>query len=105
MWGFSSTAAHSGSMYVCVVSWSLGTAVYLKHKRVVKTSLIEHFSLLLRVACHYRSRDSSLQQLPGTWMHELLDMLQSATVSQSLSFTRRSAGLPFFIQVSETVQL
>ena len=57
----------------------------------------------LRVSMDYRSCESSLQQLPGHWMNELLSMLQSATASKSLSFTRRSAGLPFFIQVSQAV--
>jgi hypothetical protein len=46
----------------------------------------------------WKSSESSLQQLPGHWMNELLSILQSATTSKSLSFTRRSAGLPFFIQ-------
>ncbi|XP_062515689.1 tRNA (32-2'-O)-methyltransferase regulator THADA-like isoform X2 [Corticium candelabrum] len=59
---------------------------------VAYTGFVKHCKSL------WKSCDSELQQLPVRWMNELLDMLQSATASQSLSFTRRSAGLPFFIQ-------
>ena len=76
-------------------------------KYIISAFILNCRNVLQGIGCLFsetalccRSCDSELQQLPVRWMNELLDMLQSATASQSLSFTRRSAGLPFFIQVS-----
>ena len=38
-------------------------------------------------------------QMPSLWVSELLESLQSKSMSQLLSITRRSAGLPFYLQV------
>eukprot|EP00118_Oscarella_pearsei_P004268 m.17973 g.17973 ORF g.17973 m.17973 type:complete len:1862 (+) comp27575_c0_seq3:14-5599(+) len=46
----------------------------------------------------WRSSVKELQDTPGRWTEEVLVMLSNATLSESLIFTRRSAGLPFFVQ-------
>ena len=33
------------------------------------------------------------------WVNELMDSLMSSSMTQLLSITRRSAGLPFYVQV------
>jgi len=56
----------------------------------------------------YSSTDKDLHQLPEQWLQSLLDELTSDTPLQALCGTRRSAGVPFFIQVSikgEHIQL
>lgn len=52
------------------------------------------FSLL------YSSTVQDLSQLPEQWLQSLLDELTSAAPLQALCGTRRSAGVPFFIQVN-----
>jgi hypothetical protein len=37
-------------------------------------------------------------QMPSQWVKELLESLQSKSMSRLLSITRRSAGLPFYLQ-------
>lgn len=39
------------------------------------------------------------QLMPSQWVKELLNSLQSKSMSRLLSITRRSAGLPFYLQV------
>ena len=39
------------------------------------------------------------QQMPSQWVNELLNSLQSKSMSRLLNITRRSAGLPFYLQV------
>ncbi len=45
------------------------------------------------------SSDPTKTGMPRAWMQELLDSLQSSSVAKLLTVTRRSAGLPFFVQV------
>lgn len=47
----------------------------------------------------WSSPDLELSQRPHTWVRELLESLQSTSVAKLLTVTRRSAGLPFFLQV------
>ncbi len=39
---------------------------------------------------------------PVVWVNELMDSLMSSSMTQLLSITRRSAGLPFYVQVYST---
>ncbi|XP_050932608.1 LOW QUALITY PROTEIN: thyroid adenoma-associated protein [Lates calcarifer] len=45
-----------------------------------------------------RSGSQSLQQLPARWLSEVLDEVKSSDPSSKLCATRRSAGIPFYIQ-------
>ena len=47
----------------------------------------------------WTSSCTKFQQLPSQWVQELLDSLQSKSMTRLLSITRRSAGLPFYLQV------
>ena len=51
--------------------------------------------------CHalWVSSDEVLSRQPSVWVGELLESLQSSSVAKLLTVTRRSAGLPFFMQV------
>lgn len=55
------------------------------------------FSTLCR--CLWASPVLELSSKPRAWVRELLDSLQSSSVARLLTVTRRSAGLPFFLQV------
>lgn len=46
-----------------------------------------------------RSTDTELCELPAQWLQTLLEDLTSDSPSEALCGTRRSAGVPFFIQV------
>ncbi|XP_035256755.1 thyroid adenoma-associated protein [Anguilla anguilla] len=45
-----------------------------------------------------RSGSQSLQQLPSHWLKEVLEEVKSSDPSSKLCATRRSAGIPFYIQ-------
>ncbi|XP_066553351.1 thyroid adenoma-associated protein [Amia ocellicauda] len=45
-----------------------------------------------------RSQSPALQQLPGRWLREVLEEVKSSGPSSKLCATRRSAGIPFYIQ-------
>nr|XP_020479792.1 thyroid adenoma-associated protein isoform X2 [Monopterus albus] len=45
-----------------------------------------------------RSGSRALQQLPACWLSEVLEELKSSDPSSKLCATRRSAGIPFYIQ-------
>uniref|UniRef100_A0A8C7FJR4 tRNA (32-2'-O)-methyltransferase regulator THADA n=1 Tax=Oncorhynchus kisutch TaxID=8019 RepID=A0A8C7FJR4_ONCKI len=45
-----------------------------------------------------RSGSRTLQQLPGRWLTEVLQEVKSSDPSSKLCATRRSAGIPFYIQ-------
>ncbi|KAK1905218.1 Thyroid adenoma-associated protein like, partial [Dissostichus eleginoides] len=47
---------------------------------------------------HYRSGSPALQQLPARWLSEVLEEVKSSDPSSKLCATRRSAGIPFYIQ-------
>ena len=52
--------------------------------------------------CRYlwnRPGGSALSSKPMKWVNELIDSLKSSSMTQLLSITRRSAGLPFYLQV------
>ena len=51
--------------------------------------------------CHalWMSSEEVLCQQPSMWVGELLESLESTSVAKLLTVTRRSAGLPFFMQV------
>lgn len=55
------------------------------------------FSKLCR--CLWTSSSSELNQKPQRWVQDLLESLQSTSLARLLSITRRSAGLPFYLQV------
>ena len=55
------------------------------------------FSKLCR--CLWISSSPKLNLTPQKWVHDLLDSLQSTSLARLLSITRRSAGLPFYLQV------
>lgn len=46
-----------------------------------------------------RSGSQALQQLPARWLSEVLEEVKSSDPSSKLCATRRSAGIPFYIQV------
>uniref|UniRef100_A0A3B4T4H6 tRNA (32-2'-O)-methyltransferase regulator THADA n=1 Tax=Seriola dumerili TaxID=41447 RepID=A0A3B4T4H6_SERDU len=46
-----------------------------------------------------RSGSQALQQLPAHWLSEVLEEVKSSDPSSKLCATRRSAGIPFYIQV------
>lgn len=46
-----------------------------------------------------RSGSQALQQLPARWLSEVLKEVKSSDPSSKLCATRRSAGIPFYIQV------
>ena len=50
--------------------------------------------------CLWSNSSLELKMKPSSWVQELLDSLQSTSLARLLSITRRSAGLPFYIQVS-----
>ncbi|XP_004554638.3 thyroid adenoma-associated protein [Maylandia zebra] len=45
-----------------------------------------------------RSGSEALQQLPARWLSEVLEEVKSSDPSSKLCATRRSAGIPFYIQ-------
>ncbi|XP_015218624.2 thyroid adenoma-associated protein isoform X1 [Lepisosteus oculatus] len=45
-----------------------------------------------------RSPGRALQQLPGRWLSEVLEEVRSSGPTSKLCATRRSAGIPFYIQ-------
>ncbi|XP_062851967.1 thyroid adenoma-associated protein [Trichomycterus rosablanca] len=45
-----------------------------------------------------RSGSTTLQQLPSRWLKEVLEEVKSCDPSSNLCATRRSAGIPFYIQ-------
>ncbi|KAL7382872.1 hypothetical protein ABVT39_000669 [Epinephelus coioides] len=45
-----------------------------------------------------RSGSQALQQLPACWLSEVLEEVKSSDPSSKLCATRRSAGIPFYIQ-------
>jgi len=47
----------------------------------------------------WESADATRSVMPRGWIQELLESLQSSSVAKLLTVTRRSAGLPFFVQV------
>lgn len=49
-----------------------------------------------------RSEIPSLQQLPALWLSEVLEEVKCSDPSSKLCATRRSAGIPFYIQVTKT---
>lgn len=51
--------------------------------------------------CHalWSSPVATRSKMPKTWVEDLLESLQSSSIAQLLTVTRRSAGLPFFVQV------
>lgn len=55
------------------------------------------FSKLCRAL--WVSSDLKMSQKPSVWVSDLLESLQSSSVAKLLTVTRRSAGLPFFLQV------
>lgn len=46
-----------------------------------------------------RCSDVSLQKLPEQWLWSVLEEIKSSDPSSKLCATRRSAGIPFYIQV------
>lgn len=54
------------------------------------------FVRLTEMLC--RSGSAKLQQLPAHWMKEVLEEVKSSDPSSKLCATRRSAGIPFYIQ-------
>lgn len=46
-----------------------------------------------------RSGSQALQQLPARWLSEVLEEVKASDPSSKLCATRRSAGIPFYIQV------
>lgn len=58
--------------------------------------------MLLMCVCFclcVRSGSQALQQLPARWLSEVLEEVKSSDPSSKLCATRRSAGIPFYIQV------
>ena len=51
----------------------------------------------------WRSQLESLKVLPTKWINDLLETLRSVSSSSVLCSTRRSAGIPFYISVSEVL--
>ncbi|XP_056128449.1 thyroid adenoma-associated protein isoform X2 [Rhinichthys klamathensis goyatoka] len=54
------------------------------------------FVRLTEMLC--RSGSATLQQLPSHWLKEVLEEVKSSDPSSKLCATRRSAGIPFYIQ-------
>uniref|UniRef100_A0A671MCS0 tRNA (32-2'-O)-methyltransferase regulator THADA n=2 Tax=Sinocyclocheilus anshuiensis TaxID=1608454 RepID=A0A671MCS0_9TELE len=54
------------------------------------------FVRLTEMLC--RSGSATLQQLPAHWLKEVLEEVKSSDPSSKLCATRRSAGIPFYIQ-------
>ncbi|XP_034080889.1 thyroid adenoma-associated protein isoform X3 [Gymnodraco acuticeps] len=54
------------------------------------------FVRLTEMLC--RSGSPALQQLPARWLSEVLEEVRSSDPSSKLCATRRSAGIPFYIQ-------
>ncbi|XP_076016993.1 thyroid adenoma-associated protein [Genypterus blacodes] len=54
------------------------------------------FVRLTEMLC--RSGSQALQQLPARWLSEVLEEVKSSDPSSKLCATRRSAGIPFYIQ-------
>ncbi|XP_078128920.1 thyroid adenoma-associated protein isoform X2 [Sander vitreus] len=54
------------------------------------------FVRLTNMLC--RSGSPALQQLPARWLSEVLEEVKSSDPSSKLCATRRSAGIPFYIQ-------
>ncbi len=50
--------------------------------------------------CLWSSPYPSLSKKPLLWIQDLLDSLQTSSMARLLSITRRSAGLPFYVQVT-----
>ena len=76
---------------------------------VKKINKIENASRL--IGCHRnvcvcvcsRSGSQTLQQLPACWLTEVLQEVKSSDPASKLCATRRSAGIPFYIQVGVCV--
>ena len=50
--------------------------------------------------CLWTSSIAELHHRPEQWVKELLESLQSTSLTKLLSITRRSAGLPFYLLAS-----
>lgn len=55
--------------------------------------------------CVLRSGSRNLQQLPSRWLSEVVEEVKSSDPTSKLCATRRSAGIPFYIQVDVTKRL
>lgn len=58
-----------------------------------------HDRVYVCVCVCVRSGSQFLQQLPARWLSEVLEEIKSSDPSSKLCATRRSAGIPFYIQV------
>ena len=50
----------------------------------------------------WRSRPAAAHSLPSTWLAELMSKVKVHDPDDQLCATRRSAGVPFFVQVLTT---
>ena len=86
----------SGSLmfHLCIYSFPL-PVLFLFQSVIITLFFLHIFTLPL---CFYSSSLPSLTTLPGLWLRTLLfDLLQHGPESR-LCATRRSAGLPFYVQ-------
>ncbi|XP_078352490.1 tRNA (32-2'-O)-methyltransferase regulator THADA-like isoform X2 [Oculina patagonica] len=65
---------------------------------------LAHTGFAKLCAVLWRNTDTDLCQLPEQWLQSLLQDLTSAAPSEALCGTRRSAGVPFFIQAIVTAE-
>lgn len=73
------------------------------HPKVIFTLLFFCFIVFHVFSYAYvyiRCNNERLHKLPQQWLYNILEEIKSSDPSSKLCATRRSAGIPFYIQVS-----
>ncbi|KAI5638201.1 putative death-receptor fusion protein (DUF2428) domain-containing protein [Phthorimaea operculella] len=73
-----------------------------KHRGAFEQAYVGFTKLLARL---WRCRNPTLHSLPRAWLAELISAIESGDKRDTLSVTRRGAGLPFMIQALVTTEL
>ncbi|KAJ2937452.1 hypothetical protein O0L34_g19159 [Tuta absoluta] len=73
-----------------------------KHRGAFEQAYVGFTKLLARL---WRCRNPTLHSLPRSWLAELISAIETGDKRDTLSVTRRGAGLPFMIQALVTTEL
>lgn len=73
-----------------------------KHRGTFEQAYVGFSQLCSRL---WRLKKTNLNQLPKLWLHQILIAITGIKENSKLCATRRSAGVPFMIQVDEVKYL
>lgn len=73
-----------------------------KHRGAFEQAYVGFSQLCSRL---WRLKKTNLNQLPKLWLHQILIAITGIKENSKLCATRRSAGVPFMIQVDEVKYL